>query len=41
MVLPPERLTESSYIILPFADKRMSTFAVSINWYRNILITKI
>ena len=37
---PPERLTESSYLILPFIDKRMNTFAVSIDGKEAVLITK-
>ena len=38
---PPERLTESSYIILPFIDKKMSTFAISIDGIEAVLVTKI
>lgn len=38
---PPERLTESSYIILPFASKRMDSFAVSIDGLEAVLVKKI
>ena len=38
---PPERLTASSYIILPFIDKKMSTFAISIDGIEAVLVTKI
>ena len=35
---PPERLTESSYIILPFIDKSMNAFAVSIDGSEAVLV---
>ena len=38
---PPERLTQSSYIILPFVDKSMNTFAVSIDGSEAVLVKKI
>ena len=38
---PPERLTESSYIILPFIDKSMNAFAVSIDGSEAVLVKKI
>ncbi|MBF97120.1 MAG: hypothetical protein CMJ13_07860 [Pelagibacterales bacterium] len=40
-VYPPERLTDSSYLILPFVDTRMNTFAISIDGIEAVLITKI
>ena len=38
---PPERLTASSYLILPFVDTRVNAFAVSIDGKEAVLITKI
>ncbi|MEC8100375.1 MAG: M23 family metallopeptidase [Pseudomonadota bacterium] len=37
---PLERLTDSSYLILPFGDKKFDSFAISINGIEAVLITK-
>ena len=41
MAYPPEMLTESSYLILPFAEGKPDSFAININGTDAVLIKKI
>ena len=38
---PPEMLTESSYLILPFAEGKLDSFAINIDGKDAVLITKV
>ncbi len=41
MAYPPEMLTESSYLILPFAEGKLDSFAVNIDGIDAVLIIKV
>ena len=41
LAYPPEMLTESSYLILPFAERKFNSFAINIDGVDAVLIAKI
>ena len=40
LAYPPEMLTESSYLILPFAERKFNSFAINIDGVDAVLIAK-
>ena len=41
LAYPPEVLTESSYLILPFAERKFNSFAINIDGIDAVLIAKV
>ena len=41
LAYPPEMLTESSYLILPFAERKFNSFAINIDGVDAVLIAKV
>ena len=41
MAYPPEMLTDSSYLILPFAEGNLDSFAINIDGTDAVLIIKV